>query len=294
MQELFTPQQIEGLEAVARKNENLVGGLIVSQPIKFLGRKLTVASGLAGAAYGNIPGFIAGVALSKVARAIAEKPKDMQVALSRAFQSPEAAALLHARANPRNLRLARDYFSNLGKSAIMGKAADALDGDDNEDIQMGDEIISEKKTEQIKPAPDVDLDTRKKIEAEIDADPFFALSYELESSRGKFLKNPKSSASGPFQMIDATAKAVGVNAKDNDFTDDLEGMKKLKAEYLRQGVPNDPIHLYANHYLGNPTYRAWTSGAELSEKQQKQVNDFKTILIPRARKFLSKYDQVKI
>ncbi len=135
--------------------------------------------------------------------------------------------------------------------------------------------------------------SREEIEQEIDADPFFALAYQLESGRGKYLKNPKSSASGPFQMINSTAKAVGVNAKDDDFTDDLEGMKKLKAEYLEQGIPDDPIMLYAAHYLGVPTLKKWLSGDDLTEKQQQHVNDFENVLVPRAKKFLDKYGQVK-
>jgi hypothetical protein len=138
------------------------------------------------------------------------------------------------------------------------------------------------------------MGTKKEIEAEIDADPFFSLAYQLESSRGKFLKNPKSSASGPFQMINSTAKAVGVNAKDLDFTDDLEGMKKLKAEYLKQGIEDDPIMLYGAHYLGVPTLKKWLSGGNLTIEQQEHVNDFQDILVPKAKKFLSNYyKQVK-
>lgn len=150
--------------------------------------------------------------------------------------------------------------------------------------------------------PDTDLTPRnedmtkskKDIELEIDSDPFFSLAYELESGRGKYLKNPKSSASGPFQMINATAKAVGVNAKDDDFSDDLEGMRKLKAQYLEQGIDDDPISLYAAHYLGVPTLKKWLAGERLTDTQQQHVDDFQDILVPRAQKFLKKLNgQVK-
>ena len=132
------------------------------------------------------------------------------------------------------------------------------------------------------------MGSKEENEAEIKKDPWLSLSYFMESSNGKFLKNPESSASGPFQMINATAKAVGVNAKDLDFTDDIEGMKKLKAEYLSQGIKNDPIALYAAHYLGVPTLKKWQNGDNLTAKQQKQVDDLQNILIPRAKRFLKK------
>ena len=121
MQELFTPSQIDGLEAVAKKSTNLVGGLMVSQPVRFLGNKL-VYLGLAGGALSGagLPAILAGAAIGKVAKIVAEKPQIMQELISKAFQSGEAATLLSQKATPQNIKAATEFFTNAGKNLIMG------------------------------------------------------------------------------------------------------------------------------------------------------------------------------
>lgn len=133
--------------------------------------------------------------------------------------------------------------------------------------------------------------TKTEIEAEIDADPFYALAYQLESGRGKYLKNPKSSAKGAFQLIDSTAKKLGV--KDPmDLEQNFEGFKKLTEEH-RKEFGDDPRLLYAAHFLGSTTLRKLLAGKPLSEEQQSHVEEFQEKLLPKVEKFLSKYDQVE-
>jgi hypothetical protein len=179
------------------------------------------------------------------------------------------------------------------KSIGAAQAAGEITQKESDALKLARKVLSKPDTD-LTPRNEDMSKSKKDIELEIDADPFFSLAYELESGRGKYLKNPKSSASGPFQMINATAKAVGVDAKDDNFEDDLEGMKKLKAQYLEQGVDDDPISLYAAHYLGVPTLKKWLAGEALTDRQQQHVDDFQDILVPRAQKFLQKYSgQVK-
>lgn len=90
----------------------------------------------------------------------------------------------------------------------------------------------------------------KKVLAEVMADPFHAAVFEFESGNNPKAKNPKSSASGAFQLISRTAKALGV--KDVfDFRDNYEGFKKLLEEN-RHRFGRDYETLYQAHYLGAP------------------------------------------
>lgn len=249
----------------------------------------TTLGGLARGVLGGLAGAAGGKALGGASVRASEA---FDTLLVEALKNPATASRVIEAAKPSDLAKA---LKQAGVSAaITGttKGAATILGD------LTKKVLTSSGTSQ----PDTDLTpkdkdmtkSKKDIELEIDSDPFFSLAYELESGRGKYLKNPKSSASGPFQMINSTAKAVGVNAKDDDFSDDLEGMKKLKAEYLKQGIEDDPISLYAAHYLGVPTLKKWLAGETLTDRQQQHVDDFQDILIPRAQKFLKKFNgQVK-
>ena len=80
-----------------------------------------------------------------------------------------------------------------------------------------------------------------------------------------------------------------------DLAQSLEGMKKLKEEYKAAGYGDNPVILYAAHYLGVPTLKQWLDGKELTPQQQQHVSEFKDILIPRiANFFKNDYNTIKV
>jgi hypothetical protein len=85
---------------------------------------------------------------------------------------------------------------------------------------------------------DVDLDKRskdyvRKVEAKIDADPYYSALYEAESGRNPTAKNPESTASGAFQFLKGTAKLVGL--KDPmDIGEAFDKVKTLTNDHKRK------------------------------------------------------------
>lgn len=152
-------------------------------------------------------------------------------------------------------------------------------------------------------ADDIDLDSipKKKadrvayVESLIDSDPIDSAIYEIESMRdplavprdkktGKLL----SSAKGAFQLIDKTAKKLGVEDP-FDIAQNYKGYLKLKEEH--QGVlrklgidENDPEALYSLHYLGSPTFKKLFNGQPLTEKEAGHVRYLESKVLPRFRK----------
>ena len=103
----------------------------------------------------------------------------------------------------------------------------------------------------------------------------------MESGRNWKAKNPTSPASGGFQLIKSTAKALGV--KDPfDPEQNYEGYLKLRQEYSR--LARKPEDFYAVHYLGAPTFRKWKNGNALTEQQQEQVDYLENKLIPKFKR----------
>jgi len=145
-------------------------------------------------------------------------------------------------------------------------------------------------------ADDIDLNAvpKKKadrvafIESQIDSDPIDAAIYEIESGRNPNAKNPTSSASGAFQLINKTAKKLGVTDV-FDIAENYKGYLKLKEE--NQGVlkrlgidPNDAEALYSLHYLGAPTFRKLINGQPLTETQAAQVRYLESKVLPKFNK----------
>jgi hypothetical protein len=145
-------------------------------------------------------------------------------------------------------------------------------------------------------ADDIDLNAvpKKKadriafIESQIDSDPIDAAIYEIESGRNPLAKNPTSSASGAFQLINRTAKKLGVEDP-FDIAQNYKGYLKLKEEH--QGVlrklgidENDPEALYSLHYLGSPTFKKLFKGQPLTEQQAEQVRFLESKVLPKFRK----------
>lgn len=124
------------------------------------------------------------------------------------------------------------------------------------------------------------------IEAQIDQDPIDAAIYEVESGRNPKAKNPNSSAAGGFQLIKATAKALGV--KDPyDLAQNYEGYKKLRAENER-ALGSDPSTIYAGHFLGMPLAKKWLSGAKLTAEEAGLVRELETKALPRFERIYSR------
>lgn len=124
--------------------------------------------------------------------------------------------------------------------------------------------------------------TQDQIKAKIASDPFDAAVFETESSSGKKLTNPNSSAKGGFQLINATANKLGV--KDPmDLKQNYEGFLKLKAENAAR-FGNNPEVLYAAHFLGATTLDKVIKNEPLTATQQKHVDEFKSLALPRFRK----------
>lgn len=77
---------------------------------------------------------------------------------------------------------------------------------------------------------------------------------QLESSMGRNMKNPNSSATGPFQFIDSTARQYGVTDR-MDWTQSTDGASRLardNAAHLRRTLGRDPsaAELYLAHQQG--------------------------------------------
>lgn len=138
----------------------------------------------------------------------------------------------------------------------------------------------------IKSSPNVKKQDVSHIESKIDADPYLSTLYEVESGRNPLAKNPESSASGGFQFIKATAKALGVT-NPFDLEQSFEGIKKLTNEF-KSKFGNDPLTLYSAHYLGEPVLKKYLAGKELNETEQAQVNYLKRKVLPR---FKAIYEQ---
>ncbi len=121
--------------------------------------------------------------------------------------------------------------------------------------------------------------TIKKIEAKIDADPVDATIYEMESSRNPLAKNTKSTASGAFQLINATQKAFGVTDP-FDIEQNYGAYKKLREENETRFGSN-PILLYSAHYLGATVLDKVLKGKTLTEDEQAQVNELEKKILPK-------------
>ena len=129
-----------------------------------------------------------------------------------------------------------------------------------------------------------DMDDKPKdvaqVEALIDQDPIDAAIYQVESSRNPLAKNKNSTASGGFQLISKTAKALGV--KDVfDLADNYQGYKKLREENEERFKTSDPLTIYAAHFLGAPLLDKWRKGKGLTKDEAAQVKELREKALPR-------------
>lgn len=123
---------------------------------------------------------------------------------------------------------------------------------------------------------------------QVEANPVDWSIMMMESGGDPKAKNPESSASGLFQLINSTAKNLGV--KDPfDPEQNYNAYLKLKADTVRQFGSDDVETIYSSHYLGAPTLKRWREGKPLNAKQQAQVNYLQSELLPRLRRFYNQY-----
>jgi hypothetical protein len=132
-----------------------------------------------------------------------------------------------------------------------------------------------------------DMRDIKDVEAEIDQDAYLSALYETESGRNPKAKNPKSTASGGFQFIRSTAKALDL-ADPFDLDQSLTAVRQLTDEHRRL-FGDDPAVLYSAHYLGSPLLRKVQRGATLTAKEQEIVDGLLDKALPR---FLRIYKRV--
>lgn len=124
------------------------------------------------------------------------------------------------------------------------------------------------------------------VEQAIDADPYYSALYEAESSRNPSAKNKTSSAAGGFQLIKATAKALGVEDP-LDLSQSFAGVKKLTEQHAER-FGEDPVKLYAAHYMGAGLLQKVLDKKDLSDKEQEIVDSFFDSALPRFRRIYEK------
>lgn len=131
-------------------------------------------------------------------------------------------------------------------------------------------------------------DNTKETEALIDALPYYSALYEAESGRNPKARNPTSTASGGFQFIESTAKALGIRDA-FDLAESFEAVQKMTQEHQKYFLTDDPALLYSAHYLGQTVLAKYIHGKDLTVKQQAQVDYLKDIALPR---FLKIYEKI--
>lgn len=161
--------------------------------------------------------------------------------------------------------------------------------DYNTIVQQAIERISKKKSSSIGDTMPKDKEGIKRVEAQIDQDPYWSTVYEIESSRNPFAKNPKSSAKGAFQLIDATSRKLKVDPL--DIEENWNGAKMLdedNANIIKKktgiDITSDPALRYSAHFLGAPVMIKWITKSPLTEKEKEQVAELERKVIPKLEK----------
>lgn len=130
---------------------------------------------------------------------------------------------------------------------------------------------------------------------EIKKDPIDHAIMLMESGGDPGAKNKNSTASGLFQLLKKTAS--NLNVKDVfDPAQNYEGYKKLRAENAKLTGDN-PVKVYAAHYLGAPVFKKLMEGDPLTPEEKAQVNYLKETILPKFLKIyngLAKSDIVSV
>jgi hypothetical protein len=106
--------------------------------------------------------------------------------------------------------------------------------------------------------------------------PAFPLTMAWQESAFKSdAKNPISTAYGPMQLIDATAKGLGVDSKDVDQNID-GGMRLIKELMANSRIGNDPNKVLAGYYSG-PSSKFIETG-DFNDLNDAEAKHFKAVL----------------
>ncbi len=127
----------------------------------------------------------------------------------------------------------------------------------------------------------------KFIESLIDSSAYLSTLYEFESSRNPKAVNPTSSAKGGFQILNATAVALGLGDP-FDLGESLIAVAKLTVENMKR-FGTDPLALYSAHYLGATVYEKCLDKLTVDAAEQAQWSLLNLTLLPR---FKAMYDKV--
>ena len=240
-------------------------------------------AGVANATRNAILGFIAGKAIRAGVRGARDR---FDEGIIEAFQNPgKAAQLMEEAGKPSGIRKAlTDAAVGAGENAALQgtyKGITSMFGARPNEIDLGGGVYSvqdESKKEQPK-----NQETEDQIRSEINSDPYFKALSMTESGGNENAKNPESSASGEFQLIKSTAKALGVKDVFN-LRDNFEATKRLTDEH-RARFGDDPEMLYSAHFLGGTVLAKYLAGKPLTPDEKRRVNDLQTKALPRFRKF---------
>lgn len=296
-------------QSVGKLNQLATGrGSITSQGVtslKFLEDRLkstfdnvsnlsTVTGGIIGSSGGGLAaglGSLAGKAVgNKLERKGAMAAQEIKSLIAKGLRDPQFAKRLLAEPSVKNVNRLAESLSRLAtsQSGVLRRESDQKDEKSpgrqgsqdlkfpigsSSDVAPSKAAIQEKSKDSVK-----EISTKREIES----DPIDAAIFEVESSSGKNLKNPKSSAKGGFQLIDATSKSLGVDDP-MDLAQNYAGYKKLKAEHIER-FGNDPEVLYAAHFLGATTLDKFLKGKPLTKEQSDHVQEFKKVALPRFRR----------
>lgn len=231
-------------------------------------------------------------ALADVVVNPAERTALLNKELAKFILDPKAAEALLSkdlkRSTPYLQRFASDLVKaipaatqNIEKEKIGGGIAESLFSPARATVNDPTSSLFTKKEKMSK-----DPEKVKEIEAKIDADPVDAAIYEIESGRNPLAKNPKSTASGAFQLLKSMQKSLGV--KDPfDIEDNYIGYKKLRAENEAR-FGDDPELLYAAHYLGAPVLDKVLKKKDLTKAEELQVKYLEEKILPKFRSVYAK------
>ena len=103
-----------------------------------------------------------------------------------------------------------------------------------------------------KPTTKADFETLAKIKS----NPFYWAVFKIESSENPLAENVASTAKGAFQLTRFIREAYGIKGDSwKDLTTNFKGFVRLMKEHMKIFKTDDPILLYAAHYLGAPSLK---------------------------------------
>lgn len=248
-------------------------------------------------------------------------PKERQLLLNKELASfvlnPKYAEALLKKPNPENVSLLKEFTSKISGALGVGvQTADRINNagkDAQESIQTAENnplfnptsydsglfsmkaqpslfnVVPESNLSQTISSEGENMYKGQPVNNVIEAVKLDPVDYAImmtESNGNPKAKNPHSSASGLFQLINSTAKSLGVE-NTLDAGDNYDGYLKLKAENVAR-FGDDPKLIYAGHFLGGTLLDKYLSGKKLTSKEEALVQDLKKNALPRFERWYGK------